>query len=68
LRDGRNIYGITRSFDQYGSIILENAYERIYIDEHYGDVDIPGWFIVRGENVVIVGQVVSSFFGKQRKR
>lgn len=29
LRDGRNLVGILRSFDQYVNLILEETYERV---------------------------------------
>jgi hypothetical protein len=38
-------------------VVLEGAVERIYVGSSYGDVPIPGWFIVRAENVVLLGEV-----------
>lgn len=32
LRDGRNLIGTLRSFDQYLNMVLENTVERIIID------------------------------------
>eukprot|EP00188_Purpureofilum_apyrenoidigerum_P001543 Plantae.Rhodophyta-Purpureofilum_apyrenoidigerum.ctg18601.p1 GENE.Plantae.Rhodophyta-Purpureofilum_apyrenoidigerum.ctg18601~~Plantae.Rhodophyta-Purpureofilum_apyrenoidigerum.ctg18601.p1 ORF type:complete len:143 (-),score=31.95 Plantae.Rhodophyta-Purpureofilum_apyrenoidigerum.ctg18601:778-1206(-) len=56
LRDGRSILGCLRSFDQYANIVLENAVERIVIAETFGDVP-QGIFVIRGENVMILGEV-----------
>ncbi len=39
------------------NVVLEDAFERIYVDEVYGDVKIDGWFIVRAENVILVGEL-----------
>ncbi|KAK1349865.1 Sm-like protein [Hamiltosporidium tvaerminnensis] len=54
LWDGRQIYGILRSFDQYNSITIQNTRE-IYIHEKlYSEKDI-GLVIVRGENIILLG-------------
>jgi len=59
LRDGRNIVGWLRSFDQFANIVLEDAVERIVVAETFGDVP-QGIFVIRGENVMILGEVVQS--------
>lgn len=58
LRDGRMLFGVLRTFDQYANLILQHCVERIYItDENkYGECD-RGVFMVRGENVVMLGEV-----------
>lgn len=56
LRDGRTFYGWLRSFDQYANLTLDNTVERLAIDNLYADVPI-GIFIIRGENVMLLGQV-----------
>jgi U6 snRNA-associated Sm-like protein LSm1 len=56
LRDGRKIIGILRSFDQFANMVLEGAVERIIVGESYSDIQL-GLHIVRGENVVLMGQV-----------
>jgi hypothetical protein len=38
-------------------VVLENAYERIYVNDNFGDVKIDGWFIARAENIVLVGEL-----------
>ena len=57
LRDGRKIIGILRSFDQFANIVLEEAVERIIVDKRYADVPL-GLYVIRGENVVLIGQIV----------
>jgi small nuclear ribonucleoprotein (snRNP)-like protein len=39
------------------NVVLEDAFERIYVNDVYGDVKIDGWFIVRAENVILVGEL-----------
>ena len=56
LRDGRKILGILRSFDQFANLVLESAVERIIVGEQYGDIPL-GTQLIRGENVVLLGQV-----------
>ena len=56
LRDGRKIVGTLRSFDQFSNIILEHAIERIIVGRCFADVPL-GLYVVRGENIVLLGQV-----------
>ncbi|KAK9719074.1 Sm-like protein LSm1 [Basidiobolus ranarum] len=56
LRDGRKLIGILRSYDQFANLVLQDTIERIYVGECYGDIP-RGIFIVRGENVVLLGEV-----------
>ena len=39
------------------NLVLEYTVERIFVGDMYGDVPL-GLYIVRGENVVLVGQIV----------
>ena len=57
LRDGRKIIGVLRSFDQFANIVLEGAIERIIFGMRFADVPL-GLYVVRGENVVLLGQIV----------
>ncbi len=69
LRDGRKLFGILRSFDQFANLVLQDTIERIYVASPTGDIigkgksalhygDIPrGVFLIRGENVVLVGEI-----------
>ncbi|KAK9368362.1 hypothetical protein V1509DRAFT_623850 [Lipomyces kononenkoae] len=56
LRDGRKLIGILRSFDQYANLVLQDTIERIIVDAMYSDIE-RGVYIVRGENVVLVGEI-----------
>jgi U6 snRNA-associated Sm-like protein LSm1 len=47
---------VLRSFDQFAIMVLESAVERIIVGETYSDIQL-GLHIVRGENVVLMGQV-----------
>ncbi|CAG0896383.1 unnamed protein product, partial [Darwinula stevensoni] len=61
LRDGRTLLGYLRSVDQFANLVLHRTVERIYVGKKYGDMD-RGVFIVRGENVCLLGEIVSSKF------
>ncbi|EOB13935.1 U6 snRNA-associated Sm-like protein LSm1 [Nosema bombycis CQ1] len=54
LKDGRSYYGIFKSFDQYNSITLNYAIERIFDGEEYGEKFL-GLFVIRGDVVMLVG-------------
>ncbi|OZJ06287.1 hypothetical protein BZG36_00817 [Bifiguratus adelaidae] len=56
LRDGRKLIGVLRSFDQFANLVLQDTVERIYANDTYGDIQ-RGIFIVRGENVVLLGEI-----------
>lgn len=56
LRDGRKLIGVLRSYDQYANLVLQDTVERIFVDDSYGDIP-RGVFIVRGENVVLLGEI-----------
>lgn len=63
LRDGRNLFGILRTFDQFANLVLQDTLERIYLpkaDENSPErfAETPrGVFMVRGENVVMLGEL-----------
>ncbi|KAK9454060.1 hypothetical protein V1511DRAFT_502605 [Dipodascopsis uninucleata] len=56
LRDGRKLIGILRSFDQYANLVLQDTVERITVEAMYSDIP-RGVYIIRGENVVLVGEI-----------
>lgn len=58
LRDGRLLYGILRSYDQFGNMVFDDTVERLYVSLEYAEYRL-GIFLVRGENVVLVGEIVS---------
>jgi U6 snRNA-associated Sm-like protein LSm1 len=67
LRDGRKLIGVLRSWDQFANIVLQSTTERIFApraenhdaQQPYGYyADIPhGIFLVRGENVLLLGEI-----------
>jgi U6 snRNA-associated Sm-like protein LSm1 len=56
LRDGKKLIGYLRSIDQYANLLLSSTFERIYVNNKYADIQ-RGVYIVRGENVVLLGEV-----------
>merc|ERR1719240_203953 len=58
LRDGREVVGYLRSYDQYANLLLEHAGERHVLREEklYADVYL-GSMLIRGENVALIGEV-----------
>ncbi|KAK6199931.1 uncharacterized protein RJT21DRAFT_120831 [Scheffersomyces amazonensis] len=62
LRDGRNLFGILRTFDQFANLVLQDVVERIYLNDEsntpkkFGET-YKGVFMVRGENVVMLGEL-----------
>lgn len=56
LRDGRTLIGFLRSVDQFANLALHRTIERIHVGKKYGDIP-RGIFIVRGENVVLLGEI-----------
>lgn len=40
------------------NLVLQETIERIHVGNEYGDIP-RGIFVVRGENVVLVGEIVS---------
>lgn len=57
LRDGRTLIGYLRSVDQFANLVLHRTIERIHVGKEYGDIP-RGVLIVRGENVVLLGEIV----------
>lgn len=57
LRDGKKIIGTMRSFDQFANVVLEHAFERVIVGKKFADVPL-GLYVIRGENVVLLGQIV----------
>ncbi|XP_014272173.1 U6 snRNA-associated Sm-like protein LSm1 [Halyomorpha halys] len=56
LRDGRTLIGFLRSIDQFANLVLHRTIERIHVGQEYGDIP-KGVYVVRGENVVLLGEV-----------
>lgn len=45
-----------RSFDQFANLIMEQSVERIVVGQLYAEVAL-GLYVVRGENVVLLGEI-----------
>ncbi|GMM36011.1 Lsm1 protein [Saccharomycopsis crataegensis] len=58
LRDGRNLFGILRTFDQYANLVIQDTTERVYLleEKQYGEI-FQDNFLIRGENVVMFGEL-----------
>ncbi|GBE78287.1 Sm-like ribonucleoprotein [Sparassis latifolia] len=56
LRDGRKLQGVLRSYDQFANLVLEDTVERIYHRDVFAEM-WRGLFLIRGENVVLLGEV-----------
>jgi len=56
LRDGRKLYGVLRSYDQFANLVLEDTVERIFHGSTYANTRI-GVLLIRGENVVLLGEI-----------
>ncbi|KAM9175057.1 U6 snRNA-associated Sm-like protein LSm1 isoform 2-T2 [Mergus octosetaceus] len=65
LRDGRTLIGFLRSIDQFANLVLHQTVERIHVGKKYGDIP-RGIFVVRGENVVLLGEIVSNKTWRRR--
>lgn len=55
--DGRNIVGIMRGFDQVCNVILEQSLERLFMKDNPVQIVPLGLYIIRGDNIAIVGDV-----------
>ncbi|PYH83025.1 Sm-like ribonucleo protein [Aspergillus uvarum CBS 121591] len=56
LRDGRKLIGVLRSWDQFANLVLQDTIERLYSGNLYADIP-RGIFLVRGENVLLLGEI-----------
>jgi len=59
LRDGRKLIGVLRSWDQFANLVLQSTSERLFTTAPpLLFTDIPrGTFLVRGENVLLLGEI-----------
>ncbi|KAG0646242.1 U6 snRNA-associated Sm LSm1 [Hyphodiscus hymeniophilus] len=70
LRDGRKLIGVLRSWDQFANLVLQSTIERVFVPPSIASspsstptqpglyADIPrGVFLVRGENVLLLGEI-----------
>jgi U6 snRNA-associated Sm-like protein LSm8 len=54
--DGRLLVGILVGHDQVQNLILNEAQERIYSEDEDVEIVPLGLYVVRGDNVVLVGE------------
>ncbi|KAI8949544.1 hypothetical protein F4801DRAFT_580370 [Xylaria longipes] len=66
LRDGRKLIGILRSWDQFANLVLQATIERVFATTSDPEDSPPkglyadkthGIFLVRGENVLLLGEI-----------
>ncbi|KAG8186133.1 hypothetical protein JTE90_022721 [Oedothorax gibbosus] len=55
--DGRNIVGTLKGFDQTINLILDESHERVYSSSQGIEQVVLGLYIVRGDNIAVVGEV-----------
>jgi len=55
--DGRVIVGTLKGFDQTINLILDESHERVYSSGQGVEQVILGLYIVRGDNVAVIGEV-----------
>lgn len=54
LRNNRYMYGTLKSYDQYNSVALNFAVERIFRNDRYAEKH-HGLVVIRGENITLIG-------------
>lgn len=55
--DGRNIVGTLKGLDQQTNVVLEDCHERVYQEASGVEQEVLGLYIIRGQNVGIIGLV-----------
>mmetsp|Transcript_48 Transcript_48/g.117 ORF Transcript_48/g.117 Transcript_48/m.117 type:complete len:96 (+) Transcript_48:53-340(+) len=55
--DGRIIVGMLKGFDQLTNVILDECHERVYSSTQGVDQVVLGLYIVRGDNIAIIGLI-----------
>lgn len=63
MRDGRALFGFLRSFDTFGNIVIQDTNERLYLEGTYAE-KYRGVWVVRGENIAMIGEVEHSKEGE----
>lgn len=62
--DGRIIFGTLAGMDQHTNVILEGSKERVYQREKGVEEIELGHFIIRGDNIALVGLVDGELDGQ----
>lgn len=55
--DGRIIVGTLKGFDQTINLILDDSFERVYSSGQGVEQVVLGLYIVRGDNVAVIGEI-----------
>ncbi|RWS30201.1 N-alpha-acetyltransferase 38: NatC auxiliary subunit-like protein [Leptotrombidium deliense] len=55
--DGRNIVGTFKGFDQTINVILDDSHERVYSLNSGVEQVMLGLYIIRGDNIAVIGMV-----------
>jgi len=55
--DGRNIVGTLKGFDQNINLILNECHERVYSLSRGVEKVVLGLYVIRGDNVALVGEL-----------
>lgn len=55
--DGRIIVGTLKGFDQTINLILDDSFERVFSSGQGVEQVVLGLYIVRGDNVAVVGEI-----------
>mmetsp|Transcript_21137 Transcript_21137/g.33949 ORF Transcript_21137/g.33949 Transcript_21137/m.33949 type:complete len:108 (+) Transcript_21137:192-515(+) len=53
--DGRNIVGTLKGLDQQTNVVLSDCHERVYSQTSEVEQEVLGLYIIRGQNVGIIG-------------
>ncbi|TGZ57683.1 hypothetical protein CRM22_009891 [Opisthorchis felineus] len=61
LHGGRVYFGFLRIIDQFGNVVLHQAFERIHVDKKFCDIP-QGILMIRGENIILIGEVYPVIF------
>ena len=55
--DGRNLMGTLKGYDQHTNLILSDAHERVFSQSAGVNCVVLGLYIIRGENIALIGEV-----------
>lgn len=55
--DGRNFIGTLKGFDQTINIVLDDSHERVFSTTAGVEQIIHGLYIIRGDNIAVIGQI-----------
>mmetsp|Transcript_7462 Transcript_7462/g.12437 ORF Transcript_7462/g.12437 Transcript_7462/m.12437 type:complete len:96 (+) Transcript_7462:76-363(+) len=58
--DGRLLVGLLAGYDQVQNVILKEAHERVYDPDQSVELVPLGLYVIRGDNVALVGEVADN--------